>query len=567
MKKKQNKRIKLAEESGAVMLIAALFITVALGFMTLAIDEGSWLNRKSTNQNAVDSAALVAATEIFQNGSTDDAAVHDAALNAAYLNGLTTDDDVALHVYGPGTMDNHGNIVPNDEVMVALTSVTDNYYAQAVTGRDETTVYAEATAKAERVSDQSAVIPNAAVEAYDFIWSGGSSRDTVIRGGITTANNISITSAATMTGDISSDGKTDIHDGGGTIINGTVNAKNSVNITGQNIINGSLESVANITWNSSGGHVTGNVKANGKIMLNRMVVDGSVEGKGIVSFIGPGGTVGGDILSETGVIINGGNYPAVVDGTIHTAKSNLLPYQVNGMHKSDGSPADFQAYSGQKITPVTHQDYVWRWESLKKMPEISHCVTADDLAAFANRDVIRQEYGDWGWLGFGGAGHFDPRYYKTTGTVTFSSPKVFKEFVEYLQKEIGSTTPIYFPGSLYIQGNSDKGVAVTSAVVVEKDINYQAPCNFKGAKVSFISMNGNITLGNGGGAEINGAVICLKEGSNIQLNNDHGKITGGIISHGNVTMNGDWSVIADTEWEENLPVNPTGSKIVIKLAK
>ena len=32
-------------------------------------------------------------------------------------------------------------------------------------------------------------------------------------------------------------------------------------------------------------------------------------------------------------------------------------------------------------------------------------------------------------------------------------------------------------------------------------------------------------------------------------------------------MNGDWSVIADTEREENLPVNPTGSKIVIKLAK
>ena len=94
MKKHYRQRIHLAEEGGAVMVIVALFVTVALGFMTLSIDEGSWLNRKSTNQNAVDSAAVQAATEIFQNGATDETAIHDSALNAAYLNGLSVDYDV-----------------------------------------------------------------------------------------------------------------------------------------------------------------------------------------------------------------------------------------------------------------------------------------------------------------------------------------------------------------------------------------------------------------------------------------------------------------------------------------
>jgi Flp pilus assembly protein TadG len=73
-------REKLLDESGQVMVLAVLCLTVLLGFVAFAVDVGILLRQKRIEQTAADSAALAGAAEISY-GDVTAGAQNDAAQN------------------------------------------------------------------------------------------------------------------------------------------------------------------------------------------------------------------------------------------------------------------------------------------------------------------------------------------------------------------------------------------------------------------------------------------------------------------------------------------------------
>ena len=59
------------DESGQIIVITALSMTVIFGFMALAIDVGMLFNAKRKLQNCADAAATSAAIDYMFNASTD----------------------------------------------------------------------------------------------------------------------------------------------------------------------------------------------------------------------------------------------------------------------------------------------------------------------------------------------------------------------------------------------------------------------------------------------------------------------------------------------------------------
>lgn len=526
MKKHYRQRIHLAEEGGAVMVIVALFVTVALGFMTLSIDEGSWLNRKSTNQNAVDSAAVQAATEIFQNGATDETAIHDSALNAAYLNGLSVDDDVELHVYGPGTRDNKGNIVPNDEVTVALTSVTDNYYAQSVTGRETTIVYADATAKASKVRGGKTPIANAAVEVGNmFNWNGASV--STVDGGITVGKTWNSVTPIVSHGSISVDGDFMSNGGQAMVVDGDllVGGQTALsNIT----LNGGVYSIGGVNFNNT-------VKVSGDIVTNSIY--DSTKSYAWNEYAG--------VMSSWATI--------VVDGTIYDNGGLKIdsepwgPYNQGRYTNSKGNKAKVD--STVSSTRVHHTNFVWKWDCLNSTPDDSIKVTTDLMNAYIAKYPDHQ---------------YTQRF--DGSNLTFFVGSDVDQFCQFCHTYAGksSGTPIYIPGALTF--NNNNAFTYSSTFVTEGDITCNTPMQATGDSIALISMHGNITLGNGSGQTFRGGIVVM-DASKTLLMNGEGTIYGAVISHGNLTMTMHWDIHADTDWQANLPTEETGTKIVINLVK
>jgi len=84
------------KEDGAISVIVALFLTVAIGFTALSVDGGVWRSTKRKCQNAADAAALVAADAYFNDNATDATALS-LAMDAAAKNGVVvTKDEIQL---------------------------------------------------------------------------------------------------------------------------------------------------------------------------------------------------------------------------------------------------------------------------------------------------------------------------------------------------------------------------------------------------------------------------------------------------------------------------------------
>ena len=78
------------DESGQIMILAALSMTVVLGFMALAIDVGLLFNGKRKLQNAADAAATSAAIDYMFNASqTTSRAAANSAVTANQISGAT----------------------------------------------------------------------------------------------------------------------------------------------------------------------------------------------------------------------------------------------------------------------------------------------------------------------------------------------------------------------------------------------------------------------------------------------------------------------------------------------
>ena len=83
------KRLSLKDESGATVVIVALFMVVLLGFAALAIDGGRLYLEKSRLQKALDAAVLAGAQEL--RSSPDKA--KSIAIDTAQKNGFTITKD------------------------------------------------------------------------------------------------------------------------------------------------------------------------------------------------------------------------------------------------------------------------------------------------------------------------------------------------------------------------------------------------------------------------------------------------------------------------------------------
>src|SRR5438045_5239496 len=80
-------KLRLSDETGQVLVIAALSMTVLLGFVGLATDVGVLFCTRRTTQSAADAAAVAGALDYLYNGSSSKAIA--AGKAAATANGVT----------------------------------------------------------------------------------------------------------------------------------------------------------------------------------------------------------------------------------------------------------------------------------------------------------------------------------------------------------------------------------------------------------------------------------------------------------------------------------------------
>lgn len=607
-------RKKYQKEDGAYMVITALLLVAIIGMMVLAVDQGSWLSQKRAEQNAVDAAA-VAAAQIYANDGSADQAV-DAAVTAANGNGIVvTASDLVI------TSD---NAVSPKKVKAVLTLDADNYFYNNGTAKNKTSVVVSSEAEIyETQTSGGSYIINPAIEANKLLWSGTGTADNEITGDIVIGNQgMTMTNPTTINGNISSDGQVLFNDGWKYVVNGNVNSKQDIIYNQPLTINGNLESLGNIQYMAGNAgnpnniingdvHANGNINiynstvrgnifaqgnmnvlydtingdaiANGNGSVQNAKINGNVLTKGKLDF-NDGTIVKKDVVSEAWTKINGGQTNSKVDGTFYINESGIQydwqkvqNWQKEQMKKTDGSVAHFEDYSGQTVptvSTVTHTDWVWNWDCLADTPSTAHKVVTGDLVGFANSKQGEDASAKWGStqmcdrVSLHMTGNLDDKTPVTS--IVFFSGYTFQKFVEYLQdsRGVSKTTPIYFPGSIRVQREGQPGKP-NAFIVADNTIEWWSSADFSGVGgTSFLSINGEINIQGGNDCHINGAVITLNPNKGIVLTANAGgnsTVTGGVISHGTITMNGAWSIIADQNWQKYVPIS--GGTQTIKKVK
>lgn len=558
------------KEDGAYMVITALLLTAIIGFIALAVDQGSWLSQKRAEQNAVDAAAVAAAQVYANNGSADQAV--DAAVTAANGNGIVvTASDLVIKP---------DNAADPKKVKAVLTLDADNHFYNNGKAKNKTAIVVSSEAQIyEEQTSGGSFVYNPAIEADNFYWNGSSTKENEITGDIMIGSSgFKMNAPTAVNGNISSDGGVEIYTSYFPVT-GTINSKQDISFTNPLTVNGNLESCGNITYTGDIGNViNGDVHANGKVSIQKTTVNGSILAKGEIEFK-DGTVVQNNVLSETWTYINGGQLNSKVNGTFYLNESGaqsdwqkLQSWQKDQMK----TLVNFEPYSGQTVPEVKHTDWTWRWSSLEKTPSISHEVTQGDLVGFANSKqgveastaLGNTQMCDRVALYMSGS-DLDPT---PVTSIQFYNGYTVQKFVEYLRtsKGVDQTTPIYFPGSITVENRQPAGDP-DACIVANGDINWRSPCNFTGNNgTSFISINGNIDIQGAGDTNINGAVAVLNKDKQLKLDggnnytNGTATIKGGVISHGNILMTGVWSIIADTSWQQYVPIEG-GTKTVKKV--
>ncbi|MHB8642639.1 MAG: pilus assembly protein TadG-related protein [Gaiellaceae bacterium] len=125
---------RLREESGQAMVMTAVFIVTAIGFVAFAVDLGSWYRQHRQAQSTADAAALAGAQVLPQNTAQ--------ALTLAQKYADKNGSDVV-----PGGITFRSDYNPNDTVVVKVKRPAPGFFSQ-IFGIDSTTVGATAAARA-----------------------------------------------------------------------------------------------------------------------------------------------------------------------------------------------------------------------------------------------------------------------------------------------------------------------------------------------------------------------------------------------------------------------------------
>lgn len=531
----------LKKEDGAISIFVAFMIVAIFSIMALSIDRGSWLSEKRKYQNAVDAGALTAATEIIKNGVSEDEAYNTvlAAMRENNVDIDTSTDEVSIERDG-------GNIT------VTLSKNAKNYFGTAVNGKGSTKITVSATAGTEQKIQTSSKkkfdLPiNAAIEAGgNFTWIGNEDGP-IVTGDITVGRGVTITSPVSMNGSVSSDDNMVIKPNGTMTINGSLYSGGKTEVTTPVTVNGNIESTGDISWNTPGGKVAGDISSNGETFLGAAKVGGSVESIGKITFNESGAAIGGDVRSNTQTAINGGAQ-VTVDGTFYQ-KGEIQGYQKNNTTTSSGGSANFVDDTGkQSVGTVKHTGYVWRWDNLYAVKNDSLEITENLYNAYVHDKCFGQNWASHIQFGF--------------GRLEFQQGADLQGFLDYCHEKAGvdKSVPSYFNGDVYFNmGAAD--VYYQGCIITEGDLVMNSQMHIKGSGACLMSVNGSLTLGNWGkGTELEGAVIVLNPTKKITLNNG-GYIHGGVICHGDITMNGSWSIKASDNWQNSIPVIDESGKI------
>ena len=129
----------LKREEGAVAALVAISMTVLMGFTALAVDFGMMASEKQSIQNAVDAAALAAATDI--GNGRDYNTVINTVRKYCGLNGYDADDsDVELEIERSG-----------NSISVSLRKTQPAAFSAILTGSKNNVVKASAKAEATTI--------------------------------------------------------------------------------------------------------------------------------------------------------------------------------------------------------------------------------------------------------------------------------------------------------------------------------------------------------------------------------------------------------------------------------
>jgi len=141
-------------ERGQIIVLAALLMTVLMGFAALAIDVGSMASDKSDLQNAADAMALAAAADL-----PDASAATSAAHTWATKNGVDPSEIQSIQIQQQSLPN-----VPNPRVTVNLSRDHDFVFAKAL-GINSTDIEASASAMKTSYGGGDGIVPWTVQEA------------------------------------------------------------------------------------------------------------------------------------------------------------------------------------------------------------------------------------------------------------------------------------------------------------------------------------------------------------------------------------------------------------------
>jgi Flp pilus assembly protein TadG len=136
--------MRLRDETGQILIIAALAQVVFLVIVGFAVDYGFWLLERQRLQNAVDAASLAGARALVDGASPGIDAARATTLDYLSRHGYVTDADTSVSVTFPVGA---GGAV--ESVAVHVDQTRDTYFVRLV-GVDEVELGAQATAAVDR---------------------------------------------------------------------------------------------------------------------------------------------------------------------------------------------------------------------------------------------------------------------------------------------------------------------------------------------------------------------------------------------------------------------------------
>ena len=516
------------DEKGAVAVVVAVFMTVALGMSALAIDAGNWFVTQRGDQNASDAAVLAAAEYRYgKNYSKEDAeksaceVAFSTTMNEAASVSCETAEarskwikfywpgdiytestkgvSVASVKGGKGAVYNH--VVQDGHVIVRIANTSQNYFFTSESGRDSTDISTVSVAninyeKTTSGSASGSFPVDTMIDAQKSVqWTG---QPTNLNGDIYTAGETYITSDIDpFTGNIYSDGNVTIVPGKFKQKGNIATGENFLCTTSNTTINGDLVAKGNATWNTA-------------------------------------------VSSSTGIMGS-----TVTSGTVGTW------HQMSG-----NSGTNFEAFHGsvtQNASDISYTPYKWRWDFLLDGEKDAGNVTQEIIDKYKDEKWDRVANPYWNQANNYFSGSADYLTLNTWGGLDLN------DFLEFCQKETGKKN-LHFSGSLTINGSTNlnfPGMIFTEGGLTVTSGDYYIPDS-----TVFVAKTGDIAI-TSNTFRLTGMLVAMGQngnGGSIYPNNGSGPdasyVKGACIAKNTFRMTSGWAFTKNDGWAKVVPPCP-----------